>query len=585
MKLTNVLTHCDSYKLSHKGFMSNETEKIYSNLTPRVHKYFPVPTPFFDKKAVFFGLQYFIKDYLINEWNTSFFSRPKEEVIKKFKRRTDSYLGQDSVSMEHFEELHDLGYLPISIKALPEGTSVPMRVPFLTIVNTHDGFAWLTNYLETILSCEVWKPCFTATLVKAYRTLIETYAQETVGNKNHIPFQLHGFEFRGMSGRHDAAISGAGLLLSSCGTDTIPAIDLLEEYYNADAEKEFIAASVPASEHSITSLGTSIGSELDFFRDSITKHYPTGIVSLVSDTYDFFKVVTEYATILKEDILNRKVNAIGLAKVVFRPDSGNPIRIVCGDIIPSYDNNPNIADLGTAQSWAMEDIVASIAEETPHGECGVGNVTQYFKFQGKVYKIEVEIEWNRHDKQYYYIDGNRIISCQETVLTPQQKGAVECLWEIFGGTVSDKGYKVLHERIGLIYGDGSSYEMISGILAGLKAKGFASSNIVFGVGSFSMNLCTRDSLGIAQKATWAQVNGKGFDIFKDPITDSGMKKSAKGLLRVDIIDGELTLKDQCTLEEEAGGELKEVFRDGKLLIDQSLTEIRKRVSDSIKIKQ
>ena len=491
----NPLSCADAYKLSHKGFMSPQTEKIYSNLTPRTSKYMPVLPQFYDEKAVFFGLQYFIKDFLINTWNEEFFNKPKQEVIAKFKRRCDTYLGKDSVCMNHFEMLHDLGYMPIKIKALPEGSCVPMKVPFLTIVNTDNRFAWLTNYLETILSCEVWKMCFTATLTRSFKKMAEYYADITVGNRNHIPFCLHGFEFRGMSGRYDAACSGSGLLLNSCGTDTVPAIDFLEEFYNADAEKELIAASVPASEHAVTSLGSSLSNELGFFRDAITKYYPSGIVSLVSDTYDFFKVITEFTKELKNDILNRTPNELGLAKVVFRPDSGDPVKIVVGD---------TDAEKGS----------------------------------------------------------------------PQYKGAVECLWEVFGGTVSEKGYKVLNDRVGLIYGDSCTQPIVYGILEGLKNKGFASSNILFGIGSFSMNYATRDSLGIAQKATWAQVDGKGYELFKDPVTDSGMKKSAKGLLRVDKINGEYVLKDQCSLEEEDGGELQTVFLDGKLMKDYTLQEVR-----------
>lgn len=494
----NPLTCADAYKLSHKGFMDEATEVIYSNMTGRTLKYLPIPTDLHQEHYVVFGLQHFIKDFLIKDWNELFFQKSKAEVIAKFKRRCDTFLGKDSVSMAHFEALHDLGYLPIQIKSLPEGSSVNTRVPFITIKNTHPKFAWLTNYLETILSCEVWKPCYTATLTHGYRQLVNKFADETVGNRHHTMFSLHGFEFRGMSGRYDAAISGAGLLLNSCGTDTIPAIDLLEESYNADAEKEFIAASVPASEHAVDSLGTSLEGELAFFKKAITESYPTGIVSLVSDTYDFWKVMTEFTVALKQDILSRQPNALGLAKVVFRPDSGNPIHIVCG--------NPN----------------------APAG-------------------------------------------------SPERKGAVECLWDVFGGTVSDKGYKVLHERVGLIYGDSCNFPIINGILQGLKDKGFASSNIVFGVGSYSMQYCTRDSLGMAQKATWAQVAGVGHNLFKDPKTDDGMKKSAKGLIRVDGTNGHYTYKDCVTPEEEEGGELKTVFLDGKLLIDQTLAEIRARV--------
>lgn len=496
---TNPLTTADSYKLSHKGFMSPMTEYIYSNLTPRSAKYLPVLKEFYDNKAVFFGLQYFIKDYLINTWNESFFSKPKVEVIGKFKRRLDNYLGPGAVSMEHFEELHDLGYLPISIKALPEGARVNLRVPFFTIVNTHPHFAWLTNYLETVISCEIWKPTTTATIAFELRKMGHRFAMETVGNANGLEFLFHGFEHRGMSGRSDAAVSGAGHLLSFWGTDTIPAIDFLEEFYNANSEKELIAASVPASEHSISSLGTALGGELEFFRKAITQDYPTGIVSLVSDTYDYFKVITEFATELKQDILNRKPNALGLAKVVFRPDSGNPADIICGD---------------------------------PTAPVG----------------------------------------------SPAYKGSIECLWEIFGGTVSEKGFKILHERVGLIYGDSITQATAYEVFTRLKAKGFASTNVVFGIGSYTYNFLSRDCLGLAIKATWAQVDGIGYDIYKDPVTDTGLKKSAKGRLHVAKVNGDYVLTDCVSAEMEKTGELKEVFRDGKILVEHSLSEMRARLN-------
>lgn len=500
--ITNVLTAADAYKLSHKAFLPDGLQYQQSNMTARSAKYLPVIKGFYDDKSVFFGLQHFIKDYLINEWNANFFQKPKDEVIRRFKRRCDTFLGEGAVSTEHFEKLHDLGYLPISIKALPEGARVNLRVPFFTVINTHPDFAWLTNYLETIISCETWKPTTTATIAFEFRKLLHRFAIETVGNANGVEFGAHGFEFRGMSGRHDAAISGAGHLLSFWGTDTIPAIDLLEDYYNADAEKELIAASVPASEHMVTSLGAAVENELDFFRKAITQNYPTGIVSLVSDTYDFFKVITEYSVLLKSEILNRKPNSLGLAKVVFRPDSGNPSNIICGD-------------------------------------------------------------------------SNAIPG------TPEYKGAIECLWEIFGGTVTEKGYRLLNERVGLIYGDSITLHLAHEIFTRLKLKGYASTNVVLGVGSYTYNLLSRDCLGQAIKGTWAQVDGKGYELFKDPVTDSGVKKSARGLLRVDLVDGEYVLKDRVTEEEERGGELREVFRNGKLLYETSLKEIRARINTDL----
>lgn len=507
--MTQVLSNTDSYKLSHKGFMDEGTEVIYSNFTARSDKYLPVLKDRFDHKVVFFGLQYFIKDYLINEWNNTFFSQPKDKVIGKFKRLVDAYLGQGSVPMAHFEELHDLGYLPIEIKALEEGSRVNIKVPLLTIKNTDKRFAWLTNYLETVMSCELWKPITTATIIAEYRKLVNEYALKTTGSVDGTMFQLHGFEFRGMSGRKDAAINGAAFLLSSCGTDTIPAIELLEDFYNADCTKEFIAASVPASEHSIACLGTAVKGELESYRKWITQDYPTGIVSLVSDTYDYWKVLTDYLPALKEDILARPVNAIGLSKVVIRPDSGNPVDIICGTVAPKAYNS-----------------LPSSAKEN---------------------------------------------------LSPEQKGSIELLWETFGGTVTEQGYKVLDSHIGLIYGDSITLEVAQEVFKRLEAKGFASTNVVFGVGSYTMQYLTRDSLGMAVKATYAEVDGVGYELFKDPITDSGMKKSAKGLLRVEEIGPNFHLFDQQSKEEEQTGALQTVFKDGILMKETSLSEIRNRL--------
>ena len=136
-------------------------------------------------------------------------------------------------------------------------------------------------------------------------------------------------------------------------------------------------------------------------------------------------------------------------------------------------------------------------------------------------------------------------------VVPAYKGAVQCLWEIFGGTETDQGYKVLNERVGLIYGDSITLERALNILQGLEAKGYASNNLVFGIGSYTYNYLTRDTFGFAVKATWGQVNGVPRELFKDPITDSGIKKSAKGLLRVEKTEDGFVLFDQQTMETRA----------------------------------
>lgn len=250
----NPLLQVDIYKVSHEGFMPEGTEQIYSNLTPRSSKYLPVLAGRYDNKAVMFGLQHFVKDFLIKSFNEEFFGKPKEKVIGYFKRIMDAHLGPDSVSMKRFEDLHDLGYLPIKIKALPEGSLVDIKIPVLTITNTHPDYAWLTNYLETVMSQELWKPITTATIVREFRKLVNEYALKTTGSLAGTEFQLHDFSARGLSGRHDSAINGAAFLLSSNGTDTVASVELLEESYNADVTKEFVGCSIPASEHSVQIL-------------------------------------------------------------------------------------------------------------------------------------------------------------------------------------------------------------------------------------------------------------------------------------------------------------------------------------------
>ena len=479
----NTLHLSDGYKVDHRNQYPKGTELVYSNWTPRTSRIEGI------NEVVFFGLQYFIKKYIIEDFDQHFFNRPKEEVVEEYKRRIGTYLGPDAIKYEHVEALHDLGFLPIEIKAVEEGTLVPLRTAMFTMKNTQPEFFWLTNFLETIMSCVIWMPCTSATMALQYRKILNRFATETGGDMEFVNWQGHDFSFRGMAGLEAAMMSGAGHLLSFTGTDTIPAIDFLEKYYNADSEKEIVGGSVPATEHSVMCMGTK-DDETGTFRRLINETYPTGIVSIVSDTWDFWKVITEYVPELKNDILNRE------GKVVIRPDSGDPVKIICGD---------------------------------PAAEPG----------------------------------------------TPEFKGAVECLWETFGGTTTSTGYKLLDEHIGLIYGDSITLERCQAICEQLKEKGFASTNLVFGIGSYTYQYVTRDTFGFAMKATYGEVLGEGREIFKNPKTDSGTKKSAKGLIRLEGETGRVTgMQDQVSWEEEQTGMLKTVYKDGKLIIDQHLNDIR-----------
>lgn len=479
----NPLLLTDGYKVDHRRQYPTGTTLVYSNWTPRKSRIDDV------EEVVFFGLQYFIKRYILEDFEKYFFKQPKEKVIAAYSRRINNYLGENQVGTKHIEDLHDLGYIPMVFKALPEGTAVPIRVPMFTMYNTKPEFFWLTNYFETLISAVIWMPCTSATIAKQYRKVLDRFALETSSVPEFVDWQGHDFAMRGMAGIDAGLTSSAGHLLSFTGTDTIPAIDFLEKYYNANSDTELIGGSVAATEHSVMCMGTTEG-ELETFKRLICEVYPKGILSIVSDTWDLWKVLTEYLPKLKQEITSRE------GKVVIRPDSGDPVDILCG--------NPT----------------------------------------GK----------NIHE----------------------QKGVIELLWDCFGGSTNSKGFKELVPQIGAIYGDSITIERATQICERLKAKGFASTNVVLGIGSYTYQYNTRDTFGFAMKATYGEVNGEGREIFKDPITDDGTKKSAKGLMKIELQDGKYTLLDQVNWETENTGELIEIFKDGKLLVDQNLNDIRKR---------
>ena len=482
---TNPLFLIDGYKSGHHKQYPKGTEFVYSNFTPRSSR---VPGV---NAVVNFGMQYFVKKYLIDLFQKNFFDRPLEDVVGEYKRVLNAYLGNDD-NYEHIEALHKLGYLPISIYSIPEGEIVPIGVPVFTVVNTHKDFDWLTKYFETLMSNVLWKPITSATTANEYRKAFVDYAKITGYDQSFIDWQGHDFSFRGMSGNEDALMSGAAHLLSFTGTDTVPTIEFMEMFYNADCSKELVGGSVPATEHSVMSMGDEAG-EIDTFKRLITEIYPGGIISIVSDTWDFWQVMTEFLPALKDDIMARE------GRVVIRPDSGDPVKIICGD---------------------------------PEAKSG----------------------------------------------SPEQLGAFQILWDIFGGTLNKAGYRELDPHIGLIYGDSITLQRQQDILERLEESSFAANNLVLGIGSFTYEYVTRDTFGFSMKATWGMINGKPKDIFKDPKTNNGFsKKSAKGLLSVKKVNGVYVLKDQCTMVEYANTEMKQVFLNGELLIDDSLSTIRARL--------
>jgi nicotinamide phosphoribosyltransferase len=377
----------------------------------------------------------------------------------------------------------------------------------MTFVNTVAGFAWLTLYLETIVSSLAWKPATSATIALQYkRNLVEWVMKTDPANAWLIPFLAHDFSARGLS-PWDMLSSGLGHATSFRGSDSIIVIPGARYFYG-EPENEVSINSVNASEHSVstTCIFTMGESQmLKYFMDQ----YPTGILSVVSDTFDLWQLITKFLPENKEQIMSRE------GKLVIRPDSGDPVDILCGNTF------------------------------TKHGEY-VGKGTSFY--------------------------------IESTDDTPDAKGVIELLWDVFGGTINEQGYKVLDPHIGAIYGDSITLDRQIQIYERLAAKGFASTNIVLGVGSYTYQMNTRDTFGFAAKGAWFEANEVGYDIYKDPVTDDGTKKSLKGLI---MVDTNHEVHTQCSWEEEETGILHTIYEDGNFFNETTLTQVREKLDQLV----
>lgn len=480
--LINPTLLADFYKLSHRQMYPPGTEKVYSVWVPRTSRLPDV------NEVVVFGVQALL--HRLDEAFDPFFQAPKADVVTEYARLVRHTLGDLDPDVSHLEALHDLGYLPLRICALPEGSVVPLRTPFLSIENTDPRFFWITNYVESWASAELWQASTSATIAHEYRKVLDQAARQTVGDVAFVPYQGHDFSFRGMSSTASAVSSGMGHLLSFVGTDTIPAILGAEHYYGANIEKELVGTSIPATEHSVQ---CAYHDDLRYFEELITRVHPSGFVSIVSDGYDFWDVIGRVLPALKDQILTRE------GRVVIRPDSGDPVKIVCGD------------------------------PDAPEGSLA-------------------------------------------------RKGAVAALWDLFGGTITPRGFRLLDGHIGLIYGDAITRARAQEIVDRLKQAGFASINVVFGIGSFTYQYNTRDTFGFALKSTLVVIDGQEVPIFKDPKTDDGVKKSPRGRVAVFRNGGMWTWKDGLGLHDVVpGDQLREVYLNGRFTYSETFAQIRDRL--------
>ena len=486
--MTNPMLLIDFYKAVHAEMLPKGITKSVSYFTPRMSR-----VKRWDK-VVMFGLQGFIKTYLIDYFNHEFFSAPLDEVLYDYRRIMDATLGKDAYKIDKIEALHKLGYLPIEIVALPEGTLVPMHVPMFGVINTHPDFAWLPQSLESLISAEIWHPMLAATVGYTYRDIVNKYYDLTCDNNISKARALGAFDFRGEECLQSAEKAGAGWCLSFLNTATVPTIPYLEKYYNCDCTKEPVAFGSPSTEHSVMCSNYAVdGDEITLLRRLLTEIYPNTSFSAVLDSYDYWNVIDNVLPELKSEILAHN------GCMLMRGDSGD-----CVDVVTKT-----------------------------------------------VFK----------------------------------------LWDIFGGTINNKGYKVLDPHVKAIYGDSITVQRCEQIYQILADNGFACSNVALGVGSFSFQCIeedgvlkpfTRDTFSSCIKATYCEINGKPTPIFKNP-KDGGFKKSQKGCCSVYLVDNQdgnisIDFVDGLTWcsahEDNPYNLLKPVFRNGSILHEQSLAEIR-----------
>ena len=321
----NLCLMTDSYKFSHYKQYPENTTFVYDYMESRGGRY---------EQTVFFGLQYFLKEYLTK--------RITKEDVEIAKKLIDLHIGPGLFNYDgwmHIVNYHD-GKLPIEIKAVKEGTVVPVRNILMSIINTDPKCYWLTGYVETLLM-KIWAPITVATTSFRCKQIIKKYLIETDGSADGLLFKLHDFGYRGVSSEESAAVNGMAHLVNFMGTDTVAGIVCALEYYSktnnktktsieslfADNQTYMPGYSIPASEHSTM---TALGKEGEYkqMERFLDVYSSSPVKACVSDSYDIFKAIEFWGT-MKQKIIDQ-----GTVLVV-RPDSGDPVEmsLKCAELL------------------------------------------------------------------------------------------------------------------------------------------------------------------------------------------------------------------------------------------------------------
>ena len=576
----------DFYKVTHMQQYNTGITHFTSYLTPRGSRFKNID------KMVVFGIANFVNEILYKDFNENFFGKHWLDIYEDLIEVLHDGLHYSLPTIKETElkikKLYNLGYLPIELNGLPEGTLCPMGVPAIEIRSTHPDFAWVAQSIESILSCEFWHPAISATMALEYKKIAKAAYDKTVDDDISHMTAMCDFSMRGQESYASSVASGAAFLTSFYNCSTIESRRYIRENYN-DTKPERVNG-LTSTEHSVMCSDYAIcGDERETFKRLLTEVYPNTSFAAVSDSYDFWNVVTNILPSLRKEIEAHN-GFIGI-----RHDSDEPVHALCG--IKSINLNKILCGEPEVNNFEdFESLVYEIVNDDLHFD-EVEEVYFEYKFKDITYKGVFDII---PYVESYDHKGREWIAYETTFLreerTPEDKGMVESLYELFGGYTNSKGYKVMNPKLKAVYGDSITIPRAKEIYKRLEEKGFAANNVSLGVGSFSMECLeedgvlkpfTRDSFSIAVKATYCIYNDNGEEkeifIYKDPKGCSG-KKSLKGLCRV--VEDYKEIKVVQELNQQQYDALKPAslfvnyFKDGNVN-KYSFKDIRSRMEDNI----
>ena len=546
----------DFYKLTHILQYRKELRELTSYLTPRGSR-----LPNIDH-VVMFGLQMYVKDYVVDNFKKNFFMRNFDYCECEIREVLELGLGYDAELIEPtinaLRSLHELGYLPVEINAVPEGTLVPMGVPCVEIKSTNPEFFWVGQALEASLSAAIWQPMVSATIAREYRKIARVAKNATVEPTIDERTFMCDFSMRGQESNESAVKASVAWLTSMWNSSTVAARKCIKDTYTKcstrDKMTNGIIRGLTSTEHSVMTSHACLdgGDEIPTFK-YLFNLYKNVSFAAVCDSYDFWNVLTNILPNNFKDVIDERGKRGVFIGV--RHDSAEPVEAICGIPYHHFDEN---------------DFVV-------YPEM---NGMKFYNDSGNVYEI---------------VDC-KLVNLNRT-RTYEEKGMVETMYEIFGGSVNSKGYKVLNPGIKAVYGDSITITRAKKIYERLAAKGFAANNVSLGVGSFSFQALenedgtlspfTRDTFSVAIKCTHSKYcDDYGTvcerHVYKDPHGWS-QKKSQRGLCRIFFNeDGELTYEDELYEADLVGknSALVTYFKDGQEF-KQNFESIRETIDEKL----